>query len=178
MKGILLATAASAAIFAGMTATFRLYRVDALAALMVYFCGALAFFVLFSIVPNDLGFLPLDLVADSPWSDFLTGFFALSASFFGGWLQLFNITDRGYSLRMLVDMLHTPDRSLTAEEIVNTYGDGRGLRWMYDTRISGILQTGLVTESDGTLALTSRGHRAANTFTFLRKLYRIGKHAT
>jgi hypothetical protein len=176
MKGVLLATVVSVLILVGMTAIFRLYRVTAFAALAVFVVALFCFLLLFAALPNDAGFLPPALVADSQWLDFIVGFFVLSASFFGGWLQLFNVTDRGYSLRMLVDMLHRPDRAMTVEEIVNEYADGHGLRWMYDIRIDGILRTGLVTDSNETLSLTPRGFRVAKHFGLLRRLYKIGKH--
>jgi hypothetical protein len=178
VKGILLATAVSIAIFAGMTAIFRLYRVNVVAAVFVFVCAIIAFLILFAITPNDLGFLPLALIAEPQWLDSAVGCFALSASFFGGWLQLYNLIDRGYSLRMLVDMLHLPNHSATIDDILNKYADGHGLRWMYDIRISGILRTGLVVERNGILSLTPRGHRVASAFIFLRKLYKIGNQPT
>lgn len=178
MKGIILAGATSILIFIGMSALFRLYRVSALVALLVYFCVLGTFVFLFAITPNNLYFLSPAFVTNLQGLDFAVGSFALSASFFGGWLQLFNLTDRGYSLRMLVDILYQPGRSTTVDEIMSGYADGRGLRWMYDIRIDGILRTGLVSYINGTLTLTPRGQLTAGIFIFLRKVYKIGEPQT
>ena len=177
MKGILLATATSIGIFAAMTFVFRAWTgcPRVLCSVFIYCAAALVLAILYVVFPVNLGFLPQTLIFGPSWLDFLVAEFSLAASFFGGWLQLYNLTSRGYSLRILIDMLHEENRSTTAKEMVTAYSEGRGLRWMYDIRYSGIVQAGMVTESGDKISLTRRGRRTARIFAMLRRLYRIDR---
>jgi hypothetical protein len=145
-----------------VTVAFRIY----LGAMTVY----IGLYVLTALKLKDI-FESFRL--GSVWLDLLCGFFALAASLFGGWLQLYNLANRGYSLRMLIDLLDAPQCSMTAEEMVTRYAQGRGLRWMYDTRLDGLLQTQLVSANGDTIALTSRGRSTARAFLWLRAFYLI-----
>jgi len=176
VKGTLLASLASVGIFAGMTWLFAtrpmLPRVRV--ALGVWATATLALVVVYFLTPPDLGFLPAGLVGTPSWLDFLFAVFTLSASFFGGWLQLYNLASRGYSLRILIDLLCHPQTSATPEEVVDSYADGRGLDWMFEVRLAGLLQGAFVSDDDGEVMLTARGRTIARVFRRLRALYRVG----
>jgi hypothetical protein len=179
MKGAILAGLTSCLLVVTMTVSFRT-RSDhprAVDALRIYFVAVFVLLALYVLTPRDLGFLAPGLSAGSVWLDFTVGEFALAASFFGGWLQLYNLANRGYSLRMLVDMAHLPQRSSSPSEIIKVYSDGRGLYWMYDLRIQGILDTGMIVAEGSTFRLTPRGEKAARIFRLLRKVYRVGQYS-
>jgi len=177
MKGILLACVVSVSIFVAMTACFASWpRLSHLRISMLAFAVSLVVLLsLYVLTPADLGILPDALIERAAWLDVLVALFVLSASFFGGWLQLYNLTSRGYSLRILVDALHAPWKSTTPQGVVDGYADGRGLTWMYDIRMNGLLQAGLLNDANGQLALTIRGRNAARLFSWLRKLYVVGE---
>ena len=177
MKGVLLGSLASAGIFAGMTWLYMtrpmLPRVRV--ALGAWAMAVLALAVVYFLAPPDLGFLPAGLLGTPDGLDFLFAVFALSASFFGGWLQLYNLASRGYSLRILIDLLHHPQVGTTPEEVVGSYADGRGLDWMFGVRLAGLLQGAFVTDEGGEIALTPRGRMVARLFRRLRALYLVGE---
>lgn len=175
VKGFLLASVASIGIFVGMTVMFR-WKADSPRVRMsmrIYGSALVILVIVFSLTPSDLGFLPGSFIGMPAWLDLLGSVFALSASFFGGWLQLYNLASRGYSLRILIDTLYSTDRTTTASQVVDTYADGRGLAWMYDTRMDGLLRGKFVIERDGVVSLTERGWRIARFFRFLRRVYMI-----
>src|SRR5438309_7376337 len=123
-----------------MTVVFRRWPAlpRVVLALRVYFASLVLLVCLYGVTPRDLGFLPDELLGRPNWLDFVVSLFALSASFFGGWLQLYNLANRGYSLRILIDVLRSPHRAATPAEVVTAYADGRGLVWMYGSRLSGL----------------------------------------
>src|SRR5436190_23028993 len=162
MKGLSLACVCSLGIFAAMTIAFlwrpNLPRVGV--SLKIFAAALCAFLVVYFITPDNLGFWPDALLEKTIWLDLLVGFFVLAASFFGGWLQLYNLTSRGYSLRILIDLLDFPN-GLDPEQIVKAYAEGRGLAWMYGRRLAGLIDARLVTEQDGQVRLTGCGRKAA-----------------
>ena len=87
--------------------------------------------------------------------------FLYTAGFWGGLLQLYNLADRGLSLRMLIDALESPEAAVTAGGTVSGYAAGRGLTWMYAKRLSGLAQAGLIERRDGMAVITARGRCAA-----------------
>lgn len=175
MKGILLASLCSLSIFLAMTVAYRLRpscaRVNV--ALQIWLGSMVELIVLYVLTPGDLGFLPEVLVGKPVWLDCGFSLFVLSASFFGGWLQLYNLTNRGYSLRMLIDFLHRQGSPMSAADVAQSYADGRGLVWMYDIRIQGLTDTGLADVADNKVVSTARGIRIAKIFRGLRALYFI-----
>ena len=176
LKGILLASLASLLIFAGMTCVFRtrpaLPRARGSVCIWAVLTTTCAVF--YWLVPADIGFLPAPLLGAPAWLDFLFALFVLSASFFGGWLQLYNLASRGYSLRILIDILYDPKGCTTALEVLRSYADGRGLNWMYDVRVKGLLQGAFISEDDDQIVLTGRGRRTARAFRILRAIYSLG----
>src|SRR5205809_7880932 len=106
MKAIMLAVVVSVAVAVTVTIVFRRAIPDARASVMVKIF--LAFIPLLVAVwagtPDDLGFLPRELLADPPWFDLAACLFFYTAAFGGGLLQLYNLADRGFSLRILTEL--------------------------------------------------------------------------
>jgi len=101
------------------------------------------------------------------------GLFVHAALFFGGWLQVYNLAERGFSLRILIDIDESPGRALSPEEEEAGYGGGLGMGWMLDKRIEGLLSTRLMVERDGSLLATHKGVRVARLFGGLRAFLQI-----
>ncbi len=156
MKGLLLAVAASLACLVIVTLGFRVREIRERAAFMAR---------VFLLTLPVLVILPT-------WLDLAFSLLVYAAAFFGGILQLYNLADRGFSLRMLIDIYESPRGALTADELTRAYGGGRGIGWMYDKRLDGLLERGLVRVEGGTVEISTRGHRAARVLgrlvTFLR----------
>ena len=134
---------------------------------LIYFgCGILLVLAWFT-TSVDLGFLAPSLLIEPGWLDFSLMLFFFTAAFFGGVLQLYNLADRGFSLRILIDVERTT-HAIDAEWLVANYGGGKGLTWMYGKRIEGLLETKLVDRKAEMLELTSKGERVADVFLAVR----------
>jgi len=116
----------------------------------------------------DLGFLSPSLLIEPGWLDFSLMVFFFTAAFFGGALQIYNLADRGFSLRILIDVEQTNYHAIDAGWLVANYGGGRGLTWMYGKRIEGLLETKLVDRKAEMIELTSKGERAADVLLAVR----------
>jgi hypothetical protein len=174
MKAILLASIAGLSVFGIATTLFRLFCADRTAkTLLLVFLGVapcLAGLIL--LTPPDLGFLPAELV--NPWITMDLGFalFLYTAGFFGGLLQLYNLADRGFSLRILIDALEIQSGHTSVDDVMSGYSAGKGIVWMYDKRIDGMMLTGLVTLETDEMKLTPKGWRVAHLFGWLREFTR------
>lgn len=174
MKAILLATLGTLAELAAITLLLRLrdLRRRALALTAVWAAGLVPLLAASAATPADLGFLPA-WAAGTPLFDHLAAAFFYSAAFFGGVLQLYNLADRGFSLRILVDLLERPDARATVDDVHAGYSAGRGMRWMYEKRIEGLLENGLATAGAAFVRLTPAGARMAGVYRALRRLYHV-----
>ena len=174
MKAILLALIAGLAVFVIATTLFRLFRADRMAKtlLLIFLVVAPCLAGLVLLTPPDMGFLPAQLV--NPWITVDLGFalFLYTAGFFGGVLQLYNLADRGFSLRILIDALEVQSGYTSVDKVMSGYSAGKGIVWMYDKRIEGMTSTGLVTLEAGDMKLTAKGWRAAHLFAWLREFTR------
>lgn len=174
MKAILVALLAGMVLFAIVTLVLRLSPTKRRArAMLVAFLAVLPFLVLVHLVtPPDLGFLPARLVTPIAPVDLAFAVFLYGVGFFGGILQLYNLADRGFSLRILVDILESRHGTMDVDGIMAGYSAGRGIVWMYDKRVQGMVSTGLVCIEGDRLILTDKGRRAADVFRRLRDLAR------
>lgn len=154
-----------------MTALFRLRAIERRAyALLWVFLAGLGLLVLLSLVtPVDLGFLPAALLAQPGWFDLLSAIFFYGAACFGGILQLYNLADRGFSLRILIDLLERASERGSADVLFAGYSRGKGIGWMYEKRIDGMLSNGLVMREAQALVLTRSGERIAAVYAGLRR---------
>ena len=175
MKGVLLAGAASLACLLLITVVLRMAEIQRRARLMVLvFLATLPFFAVAHVLtPPDLGLLPPAWVEASAWIDLGFGLMVYGAAFFGGILQLYNLADRGFSLRILIDIDESRAGALTASEILTAYGGGRGIGWMYQKRIEGLKETGLIRVSGSTVETSDVGRRLAAVFRALQAFLRV-----
>lgn len=171
MKAVVLALVVGLLLFAMVS--FRLRHLPpkepARSLLRLYLVLLTILIIIFYTTPADLGFLKPQWV--SPAASVELGFavFLYSAGFFGGLLQLYNLADRGLSLRMLIDILDSPRGGMTASELTDNYAAGRGIVWMFEKRLDGMVYTGLAERRDGQFVLSARGRRLARLFAALRR---------
>ena len=85
--------------------------------------------------------------------EMLAGFSTI-AFFSLGYAEVFSMICRGFSLRILVDIFLNGPFSM--DQVVSNYGEGRGVDWMMEKRISGIESMGLVKWEKGNLTIASR----------------------
>ena len=175
MKALLLALGCSLLYALLITLVFRTIALRERAAVMcrLFLATVPVYLALYALTPADLGVLAPWLVEPRYVPAGLFGLFIHGALFFGGWLQIYNLAERGFSLRILTDIDESPERALSAAEIEARYGGGRGMGWMLDKRVQGVVETGMATLDDGRLRLTPKGARAAWVFGRLRALLRL-----
>jgi hypothetical protein len=69
-------------------------------------------------------------------------------------MEFFSMTARGFSLRIITDIyLHS---KLNPEQLLQEYANGKGIEWMFDKRIQGIIDLGLIKEESGQIKLSSK----------------------
>ncbi|SRR6266511_3027488 len=179
MKPILLATLAELSLFVLVSACWRygLTRRRA-GSMFVAFLGVLPVLLAIALLtPPNLGFLGPELVAPIGWIDVAFALFLYAVGFFGGILQLYNLADRGFSLRILIDALEAPGQATSLDRIMSGYGAGRGIGWMYAKRLEGIENAGLARVEGDFLVLTPKGRRVAKLFTWLQEFARVAPTA-
>ncbi len=110
MKGLLLAAASSLLCVAAVTVVFRIVDVRRRAAAMLgIFLATIPLYVsAYALTPADLWLLPERLVEPRSFLCGVFGLFVHAALFFGGWLQVYNLAERGFSLRILIDIDESP----------------------------------------------------------------------
>ena len=176
MKAICLAGAAAVVLLIAVTLMLRLGRTRRRAqSILVLYLGILFLLVfVWLVLPPDCGFLPTDLQVEPKWLDFLLCVFFFSSVFFGGILQLYNLADRGFSLRILIDVLEATGNATSVEAAANGYAAGRGIAWMYSKRISGLIGGGLAVRTEDQIALTAKGAQLAGLLISLRRFLKMG----
>jgi hypothetical protein len=138
--------------------------------LFVYlFCLALLVALWFA-TPDDLGLLDRPLLTEPASIDFAAALFFFSAAFFGGALQLYNLCDRGFSLRILIDMLEAPIGAVDADYLTANNSNGRGLVWMYRKRIDDIVAARFIDHVNKRIVLTAKGATFADLFINARRV--------
>ena len=174
MRGFILATLLSILYALIVFYLFRRRNPKQPAALMVkvYFLSLLPLVFLLIFTPPNLGFLPNLLVENNLWLDSAFAIFTYSASIFGGWLQLYNLADRGMSLRVLIDA-YEDDGLVTPSKITAYYGAGKGIQWMYEKRVLDIQRLGLISTQGDKFILSMKGVRNASLIILLRKFYAL-----
>ncbi len=174
MKAICLASAMTVMLFVVATLALRYkqspHRVRQLT--LCYLACLVALALLWGQTPEDLGFLAPGLLAEPRWLDLAAMLFFFSAAFFGGVLQLYNLADRGFSLRILIDLMEALE-PVDLDQMMTGYSRGRGISWMYRKRIDDLLAGGFIGKSAGSLALTPKGAAFAPLFARLRRFFRL-----
>jgi hypothetical protein len=174
MKAIIIAAVMTLVLLVLVTLAFRFHPTDKRAKQMtlLYIGCVLAAVLAWVVTPLDLGFLGPSLLIEPRWLDLSLMLFFFSSAFFGGVLQLYNLADRGFSLRILIDLdAATPSGGV--DTLVKTYGGGQGLTWMYGKRLNGLLAGDFVRRNGNTLELTPRGRRTAEMFDAAHRFLRL-----
>src|ERR1700738_1026756 len=166
MKAVIVAAAMTLVLLLVVTLAFRVRSTQERAKQMtlLYFGCAVVAVVAWAVTPLDLGFLAPSLLIEPRWLDLLLMLFFFSSAFFGGVLQLYNLADRGFLLRILIDLDAAAPCSGGVDGLVNIYGGGQGLTWMYGKRLHGLLAGDFVRRNGDAIELTARGHRIAEMF--------------
>jgi hypothetical protein len=174
VKGLLLAAAGSVVLAAAITVLLRAARPERRAAALfrMFVLSLPVFTAVYLLTPADLGLLPPSLV-DGRLAGVLYGVAVYAALFLGGWLQLYNLAERGCSLRILIDVDEHPRRAMTAADVLRGYGAGRGIDWMVAKRLDGLVTEGFAELNAGRLLPTPRGRRAASLFASARAALRL-----
>jgi hypothetical protein len=175
MKSVILATAMTIVLLALVTLALRHHPTSRRARQMMlsYVVCLIAAASVWFATSADLGFLAQSLLIEPPWLDLSLTLFFFSAAFFGGVLQLYNLADRGLSLRILIDFAETDSRIIDTDWLISNYGGGRGLARMYGKRIAGMLETKLIERTAGMIALTPKGARTAAVLFAVRRFLRL-----
>jgi hypothetical protein len=175
MKAILIAALAELLLFGCVSASLRSGVTARRArAMLIAFLSVLAVLVAVHLLtPPDLGFLPAELVMPIAWVDIAFAAFLYSAGFFGGILQLYNLADRGFSLRILIDILEAPSGAMRLGDVMQDYSAGRGIAWLYVKRLEDLQSAGLAKVDGETLVLTPKVQRVAKLFTWLQEFARV-----
>lgn len=163
MKAVILAGLGTLLYLAAVTVYFRVAQPQRRAMSMVkLFLLTLPLFALvYLLVPADLWILPAILVEPNWPVDLAFGLFVYLAGFGGGSLQLYNLAERGFSLRILMDIVEAPTGTMALEDVRRAYSRGRGIRWMFDKRIADMQSGNMVELHDGNIVAQPRGDRLA-----------------
>jgi hypothetical protein len=175
MKAIIIASAALVVLAVAVTLAFRRQAATRGAATLVklFLWHVPAVALACAVTPADLGVLSPTLLAEPPWLDLAACLFFYAAGFGGGLAQLYNLADRGFSLRILAELGAARGRALTVAEIAERYSEGRGLGWMYGKRLEGLVGQRLVVVDGDDVVLTARGRLWAGRFARLRGFLRL-----
>ena len=142
---VLLAMALYPAFIAGHILHFRRRNENALgfiqlpAAFFLYGC---VWFALFALIVGPAALRPLECLVGFA----SVGFLCL------GYMQVFSLTCRGFSLRILADI--DQHGKLDLDGVAREYSEGRGLNWLMDKRIVSLEKMRLIETRDGAVALT------------------------
>ena len=173
MKGFILASLFSLVYAGTVLVLFRISLPERRAVLMmrVYFFSLPPFVACLIATPADFWILPPSLTEPVAWLDIAFGLFTYSASVFGGWLQLYNLADRGLSLRILIDAMENGSELVSPQYLVTAYGQGKGVVWMYRKRLSDLMRLGLVRSDGDAVVITEKGQRNARLIRWVRRQY-------
>ena len=165
MKPIVIAVLTELICFVFITIRFRFFppKHRAKTMLLIFFLTLPLVFILNITTLSNL----------NVWIDVAFSFFLYIAGFFGGILQLYNLADRGFSLRILIDIYEQPSGEMSLDDIMDGYSGGQGIGWMYSKRIEGMVSQGLVKVRDGLIVNTDKGKEISRIFYCLRSLFRL-----
>ena len=172
MKEVIVAALSGALLCVLATIIFQAWQIERRARLLllVYLICLCVLLAIYLATPGDLGVLPRDMVVPNRAAGLLFCSFLYSAGFFGGVLQIYNLADRGLSLRMLIDISLSETGTMTPLDMTRAYAAGKGLDWMYDKRLMGMVATGLAQRVGESIQITKKGTSLARLF-FRLKCY-------
>jgi hypothetical protein len=176
MKAILLAGVMALAFLVVMTAVFRCWQTRQRAVLLVrlWLASVPILLVAYALTPPSLWLLPAEVQDDPAWFGPIFCLGLWFAGFFGGIIHLYNLAERGMSLRMLIDVSEAGGSGLDQIGMMTAYSGGQGITWMYDKRLADLQEQQLVHVEDGVLVTSPRGRSVARLFGRLRRLFGLG----
>lgn len=176
MKAILLAGLVALVFLVVMTVAFRArpQQGQAKLLLLLWLVSVPVLLAIYLVTPPSLWILPEAVQDDPGWFGPIFCLGLWFAGFFGGILQLYNLTERGMSLRMLIDIAEAGPAGLDAGQVKQGYSAGQGIAWMYQKRLDGLYAQRLVSLEDGVLVNQPRGRRVAAVYAGLRRLLQLG----
>src|SRR5690242_3661120 len=124
--GILLALLLGIVYVLHITVLFRAFKFRRpTAVLFTSFVASVPIYILlYLLAPPEL--LRLTERLDTPrWLDAAFGLLLYCAGVLGGVVQLYNLAERGFSLRILIDIMESPRQALSEPEIMTGYSQGR-----------------------------------------------------
>jgi hypothetical protein len=178
VKEIVLAALAGVGLVIAATLFMRNFEVVQRARMMVrvFVAGFVTLAAVYWVTPDDLYVFPAVTTVPLKPLGLLFACFLYTAGFYGGVLQLYNLADRGLSLRMLIDVSNSPRGTMMPADMVFEYSGGRGLSWMYRKRINGLLDAGLIACEEDQALITAKGLRVARVFALLKAFGRQQAH--
>ena len=126
---------------------------------------------LYWITPDNLGFLPASLI-ENPAVELVFLLFTYSSLFFGGMLQVYGLADRGFSLRISID-IDKAGGCMTVPEVIKDYSMGKGTHWMYKKRVDGLLALKLTELHGDQMVIRPEGRRIAAPLHWIRAFLRV-----
>jgi hypothetical protein len=176
MKAILLAGLMALAFLVAMTAAFRIWPMRRRAVFLVrlWMASVPVLLLAYALTPADLWLLPSEVHDDPVWFGPIFCLGLWFAGFFGGIIHLYNLAERGMSLRMLIDITEAGEHGLDQTGIMRAYSRGQGIAWMYNKRLDDLREQRLVWIEDAMLINSPRGRSLAATFGRLRRLFGLG----
>ncbi|MCC7369748.1 MAG: hypothetical protein IT306_15075 [Chloroflexi bacterium] len=177
MKALLLALTTGLLFLGLMTVVLRCVAVRRRAALLTALWAAsmLPLALAYVLTPPSLGFLPPSLHDDPPWFGLPFCLGVWGVGYFGVALQLYNLAERGHSLRLLIDIAKAGACGLSIPEMAEGYAEGRGLGWMLDKRLAGLAAAGAIDADDGDVCIRPGARRTARRIRRLRALLRLSQ---
>jgi hypothetical protein len=175
VKGALVALMTTLSSVLMITVIFRLRAIRARAAMMmkVFMLSIAAFIVVHRVTPYDLWLLPDGLV-EAAWPiDLVFGLVVYAALFLGGVLQIYAQADRGFSARILLDIADAGPKGLGVSDVMREYSAGKGIGWLCERRIEGMIQQAFVVPDGKDFVNSRRGIRTAAVAGWLRDWLRL-----
>lgn len=89
------------------------------------------------------------------------------------YMEFFSVVCRSFSLRILVDIRERG--ALSLDDIYRSYAGGRGIEWLMEKRIGGLVSLGLVRRSGDVLEISPAGRMAGQLGLAAKRILDIGK---
>ena len=174
MKAVLLAVVMCVVYLILVSIAFRMSRVNIRTAAFLtrlFLFTLPAAIAIYYLTPRDLGFLPGSLI-ENPAIEVAFLLFLYVSAFFGGILQVYGLADRGFSLRISID-IEKSGGCMTVPEVIGSYSMGKGTKWMYQKRIDGLAALSLIEVQGTIITATASGQCVAAPMTTLRRFLRV-----
>jgi len=107
------------------------------------------------------------------WDAAIWQTFAVYGCLFQGYLQFFFLAERGFSLRIVMEIARAGEQGLSRDELLGQYSEGKGLGWMLDKRLAHLEAARFVRVDGGWYVNIARGALAARAARLVRGVMKI-----